>query len=156
MYIPELDALIFLATEFLEGDADQPTLESGIRALHEAAGKLSKSVSKAPLPAVKPASSSYDLLIGTTYTPSQTPRRSKVSDRLARRGCIDLLEQLGVPLQVQTTLLSLLTIAAQHLMGICCSSTDFVKRVFMLHTPADVSTLLFKPQKVVCRMISCQ
>ncbi len=43
MYIPELDALIFLATEFLEGDADQPTLESGIRALHEAAGQLSKS-----------------------------------------------------------------------------------------------------------------
>ncbi|KAL0023910.1 hypothetical protein WJX79_010088 [Trebouxia sp. C0005] len=73
MYIPELDALIFLATDFLEGDADQPTLESGIKALHEAAG--------------------------TTYTPSQTPKRSKVSDRLARRGCIDLLEQLGVPLQ---------------------------------------------------------
>ena len=38
MYIPELDALIFLATEFLEGDADQPTLDSGIKALHEAAG----------------------------------------------------------------------------------------------------------------------
>ncbi|DBA96950.1 hypothetical protein WJX77_001292 [Trebouxia sp. C0004] len=73
MYIPELDALIFLATEFLEGDADQPTLQSGIKALHEAAG--------------------------TTYTPSQTSKRSKVSDRLTRRGCIDLLEQLGIPLQ---------------------------------------------------------
>jgi hypothetical protein len=44
MYIPELDALIFLATEFLEGIADQPTLETGIKALHEAAGYLSKSL----------------------------------------------------------------------------------------------------------------
>ena len=39
MYIPELDALIFLATEFLEGGADRPILATGIRALHEAAGQ---------------------------------------------------------------------------------------------------------------------
>jgi len=75
------------------------------------------------LAAIKIAPSSNDLRTGTTYTPSQTPKRSKVSDRLARRGCIDLLEQLGVPLQVQTKLLSLLTISAQHLMRICYFST---------------------------------
>ena len=39
MYIPELDALIFLATEFLKGGDNQPTLESGISSLHEAAGQ---------------------------------------------------------------------------------------------------------------------
>lgn len=42
MYIPELDALIFLATEFLEEGVDQPSLEAGISALHEAAGQQSK------------------------------------------------------------------------------------------------------------------
>ncbi|KAF6224675.1 hypothetical protein HO173_012916 [Letharia columbiana] len=41
MYIPELDALIFLATEFLEGGADRPILATGIRALHEAAALVS-------------------------------------------------------------------------------------------------------------------
>lgn len=39
MYIPELDALIFLATEFSEEGADQLLLEKGIKALHEAAGQ---------------------------------------------------------------------------------------------------------------------
>ena len=39
MYIPELDALIFLATEFLDGGDNQPTLQSGISSLHEAAGE---------------------------------------------------------------------------------------------------------------------
>lgn len=38
MYIPELDALIFLATEFLGGGDDQPRLQVGIKALYEAAG----------------------------------------------------------------------------------------------------------------------
>ena len=38
MYIPELDALIFLATEYLEEDVDRPVLQAGIKALHEAAG----------------------------------------------------------------------------------------------------------------------
>lgn len=38
MYIPELDALVFLATEFLGGGADQPQLQVGIEALYEAAG----------------------------------------------------------------------------------------------------------------------
>ena len=42
MYIPELDALIFLATEFLEEGVDQPSLEAGISALHEAAGQQIK------------------------------------------------------------------------------------------------------------------
>lgn len=42
MYIPELDALIFLATEFLEEGVDQPNLEAGINELHEAAGQQSK------------------------------------------------------------------------------------------------------------------
>ena len=41
MYIPELDALIFLATEFLEEDVDRPVLQAGITALHEAAGAVS-------------------------------------------------------------------------------------------------------------------
>ena len=40
MYIPELDALIFLATEFLGGGDDQPHLQVGIQALYEAAGTL--------------------------------------------------------------------------------------------------------------------
>lgn len=38
MYIPELDALIYLATEFLGGGDDQPHLQVGIKALYEAAG----------------------------------------------------------------------------------------------------------------------
>ena len=38
MYIPELDALIFLATEFSGSTVDQPTLKAGVKALHEAAG----------------------------------------------------------------------------------------------------------------------
>ena len=38
MYIPELDALIFLATEFLGGSADQPTLQAGVKAFHETTG----------------------------------------------------------------------------------------------------------------------
>ena len=38
MYIPELDALVFLATEFLGGGVDQPHLQAGIKALYEAAG----------------------------------------------------------------------------------------------------------------------
>lgn len=38
MYIPELDALIFLATEFSGSSVDQPSLKSGVKALHEAAG----------------------------------------------------------------------------------------------------------------------
>ena len=38
MYIPELDAIIFLATEYVEGSLDQPTLSHACEALHQAAG----------------------------------------------------------------------------------------------------------------------
>lgn len=38
MYIPELDAVIFLATEYLEGSPDQPTLSHAREALRKAAG----------------------------------------------------------------------------------------------------------------------
>lgn len=38
MYIPELDAIIFLATEFLEGSPDQPSLQTACDALYQAAG----------------------------------------------------------------------------------------------------------------------
>ncbi|KAL3142179.1 hypothetical protein ABBQ38_002532 [Trebouxia sp. C0009 RCD-2024] len=72
MYIPELDALIFLATEFSGGSVDQPSLKAGVKALHEAAGG---------------------------YKPGETPKRSKVPERFGRRACIDLLEQLGLPLE---------------------------------------------------------
>ena len=40
MYIPELDAIIFLATEYVEGSPDQPTLSHCREALHQAAGAM--------------------------------------------------------------------------------------------------------------------
>ena len=99
MYIPELDALIFLATEFLEGDADRPALQSGVKALYEAAGVHTLTSLAAHY--------CHWLIVwlcspaGTGYRPGETPKRCKIADRLARRGCINLLEQLGLPLQVR-------------------------------------------------------
>lgn len=53
MYIPELDALVFLATEFLEGTTNQPSLHNGIEALQQASGTFLKHLLS--LCAVRPA-----------------------------------------------------------------------------------------------------
>ena len=39
-------------------------------------------------------------LAGVSHTPGHLLKRSRFPDALVKRGCVDLLEQLGLPLQV--------------------------------------------------------
>lgn len=67
MYIPELDALIFLATEFSGGSVDQPSLKAGVKALHEAAGGTHKCL----VPDVSIDASRLDSAAPAMFTPQE-------------------------------------------------------------------------------------
>lgn len=99
MYIPELDALVFLS-EFLDGRPEQPILQEGITALYATAGAFPTWLSGGCVTAAQVTSTAH-LIVCCAGAKRAGRRRSMLPEILPRGRCEAQLRELHIISEVE-------------------------------------------------------